>query len=50
MNVVIIGAGKLGTLLTKHLSQENHDVVIIDKNSSIILLTNTILLVIIYLS
>lgn len=36
MNVVIIGAGKLGTLLTKHLSQENHDVVIIDKNSQVV--------------
>ncbi len=32
MNIVIIGAGKLGSLLTKNLSQEKHDVVVIDKN------------------
>lgn len=36
MNIVIIGAGKLGSLLVKHLSFENHDVIIIDKNPNVV--------------
>lgn len=36
MNIVIIGAGKIGKTLTEHLSNENHDVIIIDKNPNVI--------------
>ena len=36
MNIVIIGAGKIGKTLTEHLSNENHDIIIIDKNPSVI--------------
>lgn len=36
MNIVIIGAGKLGALLTKHLAQEKHDVIVIDKNPVVV--------------
>lgn len=34
MNIVIIGNGKIGKSLTKILSEQNHDIVIIDKNYS----------------
>lgn len=33
MYIVIIGLGKVGHLLTKYLSKEGHDVVVIDQNS-----------------
>lgn len=36
MYIVIIGDGKVGRTITKHLSQEGHDIVIIDKNPNII--------------
>ena len=36
MNVVIVGIGKFGKLLTKHLSEENHNVICIDSKQSII--------------
>ncbi len=36
MNIVIIGAGKVGKTLTEHLSNENHDIIIIDKNPTVI--------------
>ena len=36
MNIVIVGLGKYGTLLTEHLAKENHNVVVIDTNSQII--------------
>ena len=36
MNVIIAGAGKFGSLLTKHLAQEKHDVIVIDKNPNVI--------------
>ena len=32
MNIVIAGSGKLGTMLTKTLAQEGHNVTIIDRN------------------
>ncbi|HEY8464946.1 MAG TPA: Trk system potassium transporter TrkA [Bacillota bacterium] len=32
MNVVIVGAGKLGFELTKILSQENHNIIVVDKD------------------
>lgn len=31
MNIVIVGVGKLGKILTKHLLDEKHDITIIDK-------------------
>lgn len=34
MNIVIVGLGKVGQLLTQYLSEEGHNVVVIDKNSS----------------
>lgn len=34
MNIVIVGVGKLGKILTKHLLDEKHDITIIDKNAS----------------
>lgn len=36
MNVVIVGAGKLGENVAKHLSGENHNIVIIDQNRSFV--------------
>lgn len=36
MYIVIIGDGKVGRTITRHLSQEGHDIVIIDKNPDII--------------
>ena len=36
MNIVVIGAGKVGKTLTEHLSSENHDVIIIDCNPTVI--------------
>ena len=32
MKIVIIGDGKVGFRLAKHLTEENHDVVLIDNN------------------
>lgn len=36
MNIVIVGIGKFGRLLTKHLSEENHNIICIDNKQSII--------------
>ncbi len=36
MKIVIAGIGKFGKELTEHLSKENHDIIIIDKNASVI--------------
>lgn len=36
MNIVIVGGGKVGTALTEHLSNEGHDVVVIDKDPKVI--------------
>ena len=32
MNIVIVGAGKIGRILTQHLVDENHNITIIDNN------------------
>ncbi len=32
MNIIIVGDGKVGSALAEHLSQEEHDVVIVDNN------------------
>lgn len=36
MNILIIGAGLIGTTLAKYLSEESHNVVIIDQNSTVV--------------
>ena len=36
MNIVIVGVGKYGKLLTEQLSKENHNIIIIDKNATIV--------------
>lgn len=36
MHIIIVGAGKVGFTLAKNLSQEHHDVTIIDKNEAAI--------------
>ena len=36
MNIVIVGAGKLGRTLTKHLSFENHNITIIDTKPTVV--------------
>ena len=36
MKIVIVGLGKYGTLLTDHLSKENHDIIVIDSNAKVI--------------
>jgi trk system potassium uptake protein TrkA len=36
MNIVVIGMGKLGRLLAKHLSEENHDVTAIDTKNQVL--------------
>lgn len=36
MNIVIVGDGKVGAALAEHLSEENHNVVVIDRNPKVI--------------
>ena len=36
MRIVIVGDGKVGATLVEHLSQEDHDIVVIDRNSKVI--------------
>lgn len=36
MKILIVGAGKVGSTLAAHLSQENHDITIIDNNDAAI--------------
>ena len=36
MNIVIVGDGKVGATLVEHLSQEGHDVVVIDRDQKIV--------------
>ena len=36
MNIVIVGIGKVGSTVTEYLSQEGHDVVVVDKNPEVI--------------
>ena len=36
MRILIAGAGKIGLALTRDLSAENHDIVVIDKNISVL--------------
>ena len=36
MRIVVIGAGKVGHVLAEHLTNEGHDVIVIDKDDSVI--------------
>ena len=36
MHVIVVGQGKLGTTITKQLSNEGHDIVIVDTNNSVV--------------
>lgn len=36
MNIVIVGDGKVGASLVEHLSQENHDIVVIDRDPKVV--------------
>ena len=36
MNIVIVGAGKVGKTIAKKLTYEGHDVVIIDNNADVL--------------
>ena len=36
MRIIVIGAGKVGYTLAEHLTQEEHDVTVIDKNDDVI--------------
>ena len=36
MNIIIVGSGKVGRALTRQLSRENHDVVVIDKDPQVV--------------
>ena len=36
MQIIVIGLGKVGQLLTQYLSQEGHNVVAIDENNTIV--------------
>ena len=43
MKIVIVGDGKMGFTLTRHLSEEGHDVTVIDHNAEILERTGDIL-------
>ena len=36
MNIVIVGLGKYGVLLTSNLAKENHNIIVIDTDSKVI--------------
>ena len=36
MKIVIVGAGKIGSAIVKHVSEENHEVIVIDDDSKVI--------------
>ena len=33
MKIIIVGTGKVGSILVEQLSSENHDIIVIDKNA-----------------
>ncbi len=43
MNIIVVGAGKIGFTLTQYLTHEGHDVTVIDRNPERISLVNTTL-------
>ncbi|MDD3191985.1 MAG: NAD-binding protein [Bacilli bacterium] len=36
MNVIVVGAGKVGRVLTEYLLEEGHDLVIVDSNIEVV--------------
>ena len=36
MNIIIVGVGKVGETLIKNFIEENHNVVVVDKNASLV--------------
>ena len=36
MRIIIVGDGKVGSILTSQLSKEGHEVIVIDKRSSVL--------------
>ena len=36
MNVIIVGAGKVGSYLTSKLSDEGHNILVIEKNKDVL--------------
>jgi trk system potassium uptake protein TrkA len=34
LNIIVVGAGKVGSTLVEQLSKEGHDITIIDKNKT----------------
>ena len=43
MNIIVVGAGKIGFTLTQYLTREGHDVTVIDRNPERVTLVNTTL-------
>ncbi len=41
MNIIVVGAGKIGLTLTQYLTREGHDVTVIDRNPERLTLVNT---------
>ena len=45
MRIVIVGTGKVGTTLAEQLSNEEHDIIVVDKNQNTVdSLINTLVL------
>ncbi len=43
MNIIVVGAGKIGFTLTQYLTREGHDLTVIDRNPERVTLVNTTL-------
>ena len=43
MNIIIAGDGKIGSMLTRQLSSEGHDITVIDSNPKVLEAENRII-------
>ena len=34
MKIIVLGAGKVGKTLIKHMSNEDHDIIVVDNNAT----------------
>ena len=34
MKIIVLGAGKVGKTLIKHMSNEDHDIIVVDQNAT----------------
>ena len=34
MKIIVLGAGKVGKTLIKHMSNEDHDIIVVDQNAN----------------